>query len=229
MTDAVAASLIPQIIFEHEAITSVVGKAYQTALQHGIKCGEYLTLAKETVEKAQPKVSWQTWLIKNLPFPQTTASLYMRLYKNREFLAGISSNALLGAPGGWADFSIRSANELIKKKEASERTPQQQADMKARTEAAKATKATNTAAKAGVAAPDDGDGSIDLEDLLPNSAPDEVFKVLADNWEEEDLTKLSNLLAAHLAKLKVPPPPKAPEDPIRRLPPTNDPRPPSRP
>ena len=62
----------PQIMREHEAITSVVGKAYRTALDHGIKCGELLTLAQETVTKA--KVGWQTWLTDNLPFPQTTAA-----------------------------------------------------------------------------------------------------------------------------------------------------------
>jgi hypothetical protein len=77
-----------------------------------------------------------------------------------------------------------------------------------------------------VAAPDKS-GSIDLEDLLPNSGPDEVFDVIKDSWLEEDLTALAKLLADHLAKLKVPSP-KAPDDPIRRLPPT-DPRPPSRP
>jgi hypothetical protein len=204
-TETVAASLIPQITAEHEAITSVVGKAYESALAHGIKCGEYLTLAKETVTRA--KLSWQAWLAKNLPFPQTTASLYMRLYENRDFLAGVSSNALLDRPdGSWGDFSIRRANELIKEKERQERTPQQQAEMKARTDLAKATRAANKAAEAGVADPDDGDGSPDLEDLIPNYGPDEVFKVLADEWNEEDLTKLSNLLAQHLAKLKGKPP-----------------------
>lgn len=225
MTDTVAASLIPQIIVEHEAITSVVGKAYQTALEHGIKCGEFLTLAKETVTKA--KLSWQAWLIKNLPFPQTTASLYMRLYENREFLAGISSNVLLGAPGsGWGDFSIRRANELIKAKAYQERTPEEKKKAEEKEAKAKATKERNEADKAGVAAPDKS-GSIDLEDLLPNSGPDEVFDVIKDSWLEEDLTALAKLLADHLAKLKVPSP-KAPDDPIRRLPPT-DPRPPSRP
>ena len=42
----------------------------------------------------------------------------MRLYENREFLAGMSSNALLSGIEGWSDLSIRRANELIKERKA---------------------------------------------------------------------------------------------------------------
>ena len=51
-------------------------KAESNALQHAIKCGEYLTLAKENVKAEKGK--WLPSLQPNCPeIPQTTASLYI--------------------------------------------------------------------------------------------------------------------------------------------------------
>jgi hypothetical protein len=60
-----------------------VVKAESGALQHAIKCGEFLNLAKENL-KADKGGKWSDWLKVNCPdIPQTTASLYMRLAKNK--------------------------------------------------------------------------------------------------------------------------------------------------
>ena len=91
-----AASFIDQI---NAAYREVV-KAESAALPHAIKCGEFLNLAKENL-KAEKGGKWKDWLETNCEVKQTTASLYMRLAKNKKVAAKAKS--------------IREANEIILK------------------------------------------------------------------------------------------------------------------
>jgi hypothetical protein len=66
-----AASFIDQIKTEYAEVVSAEGNA----LPHAIKCGEYLTLAKENL-KAEKGGSWRDWLSTNCPdIAPETASL----------------------------------------------------------------------------------------------------------------------------------------------------------
>jgi hypothetical protein len=57
-----AASFIDQIKTEYAEVVAAEGNA----LPHAIKCGEYLTLAKENL-KAEKGGSWRDWLSTNCP------------------------------------------------------------------------------------------------------------------------------------------------------------------
>jgi hypothetical protein len=74
-----AASFIDQIKDEYRQVVAAEG----SALPHAIKCGEYLTLAKENL-KAEGGGSWEDWLKTNCPeIAKETASLYRRLAKHK--------------------------------------------------------------------------------------------------------------------------------------------------
>jgi hypothetical protein len=81
-----AASFIDQI---NAAYREVV-KAETSALPHAIRCGEFLTLAKENL-KAEQGGKWSEWLDANCEIEQETASLYMRLAKNKKLVSKAKS------------------------------------------------------------------------------------------------------------------------------------------
>lgn len=89
-----ASSFIEQIKIEYREVT----KAEQNALPHAIKCGELLILAQENLAQDNSgknkieKVKWLDWLRANCPeIAQETASLYMRLAKNKDKLGKAKS------------------------------------------------------------------------------------------------------------------------------------------
>jgi hypothetical protein len=92
------ADLAARIVAEHGA----VGSATQDSLRHAIAAGELLIEAKGHIGRGQ----WLDWLQK-YEIPQTTASLYMRLAKNREEIESQSSNSV-------ASSTIRGALRLLK-------------------------------------------------------------------------------------------------------------------
>jgi hypothetical protein len=99
-----ASSFIDRIKIEYREVT----KAEQNALPHAIKCGELLILAQENLAQDNSgknkieKVKWLDWLRANCPeIAQETASLYMRLAKNKDKLGKAKS--------------IRHARELLPK------------------------------------------------------------------------------------------------------------------
>jgi hypothetical protein len=74
-----AASFIDQIKDEYHQVVAAEGGA----LPHAIKCGEYLTLAKENL-KAERGGKWSDWLKTNCPdIANETANLYMRLAEHK--------------------------------------------------------------------------------------------------------------------------------------------------
>jgi hypothetical protein len=82
-----AASFIDQIKAEYAEVVSAEGNA----LPHAIKCGEYLTLAKENL-KAEKAGSWRDWLSTNCPdIAPETASLYRRLAEHKSKLRSAKS------------------------------------------------------------------------------------------------------------------------------------------
>jgi hypothetical protein len=124
----------------------------------------------------------------------------MRLYENRDFLAEVSNNALLGTtcgtvPDGSVVLTIRRANEIIKHNEAAKRTPEQQAAIDARVNKTKATRAAN---KAAVAKPGSSGGSPSIQELLPDIAPDELLVAIETTWKLEQIAELATLLARRL-------------------------------
>jgi hypothetical protein len=87
MTKSSAASFIDQIKAEYAEVVTAEGNA----LPHAIKCGEYLTLAKENL-KAEKGGSWRDWLETNCPdIAPETASLYRRLAEHKSKLRGAKS------------------------------------------------------------------------------------------------------------------------------------------
>jgi hypothetical protein len=102
----VAVSYVPQIRTAHDAYV----KNGQDALTKAVEAGRFLTEAKEVVKKSG--LSWTEWRGHHFPkIPQTTASLYMRLYENRD---GLTSNGVanLAREG---KLSVRGAAALVKK------------------------------------------------------------------------------------------------------------------
>jgi hypothetical protein len=82
-----------------------VGAATKSALTHALSAGDLLLEARSRIGRGQ----WLEWLQKPCGIPQTTASLYMRLAKNREFIEAQTSN-------GVASLTVRAALRLLKPK-----------------------------------------------------------------------------------------------------------------
>lgn len=70
-----AHDLIPEIKAAHEACLA----SLQAGLEHAIRCGEYLTRAKELVPG-----QWAKWVEKHCDFKIRTATNYMRVYRHRK-------------------------------------------------------------------------------------------------------------------------------------------------
>jgi hypothetical protein len=187
------ASFIPQIKAAYqEAI-----KASETSLDHAIKTGGLLNLAKENADAE--KLAWLPWLKQNLPeIPQTTASLYMRLAKNKDVIdkqrvASLKNEGVL---------SVRSAAKLIPPTEAG-------AKAAATRKAKKATKEEE--AKASVVPTTIVDQLRELRDA------DVVLNLLVEAFDPDFLDTLEECLSKHLE-------PKEGDDldvrntPLRRLP-----------
>ena len=108
-----AMSLVPQIREAHEAAERCQRSSHGQALEHAIKAGDALTLAKEAVGRGV----FTTWRQQNLPhIPQTTANLYMRLAQHKEkFKERETSNTVadLSAKG---TLSLRKAAALLPKR-----------------------------------------------------------------------------------------------------------------
>src|SRR5258708_13605080 len=82
-TDDKALSFVPQILDAHDKALSAQRSGFKSSLDHAIDAGELLEKAKETVGSG-----WTKWREQHLPkIPQTTASLYMRLAKNKDKLS----------------------------------------------------------------------------------------------------------------------------------------------
>lgn len=93
MSEDKANSFIPQIQAAHEKAIAAQQNGYTQSLTAAIDAGDLLEKAKEAVGTG----GWTKWRTKNLPdIPQTTASLYMRLAKNKErFAERAISNAVV--------------------------------------------------------------------------------------------------------------------------------------
>ena len=84
-----AASFIDQIKASYQEVV----KAESGALPHAIRCGEFLTLAKENL-KAEKGGKWLDWLDTNCKeIARETASLYMRLAEHKAKLGKARSIA----------------------------------------------------------------------------------------------------------------------------------------
>ena len=168
MTTPSAASFIDQIKAEYREVL----KAESGALPHAIKCGEYLNLAQENL-KVEKGGKWSDWRETNCSeISQETASLYMRLAKNKKLVMGKAK-------------SIREANEIVRKAKARPRTPPPQPD-------------TNEPGGGFVhekPAPK-------LEDELETLAPDEVCNMLVESWDNDQLRRLTHLLNEHLKRVE---------------------------
>jgi hypothetical protein len=115
MTEDKALSLVTPIIAAHDKAVAAQQNGYTQSLTAAIDAGELLEKAKEAVGSG----GWTKWRAKHLPgIPQTTASLYMRLSKNKERFA---ERAISNAVANLRDegkLSIRSAAGLLGKQRA---------------------------------------------------------------------------------------------------------------
>jgi len=182
-----ALSLVPQIQKELEAIKKTEnahGQLCAEALDHAIEAGKLLNTAKETVTSEVvngKKAKWLPWLQTYLGMPQTTASLYMRLATNEEFLFGHKQRVATER------LSIRQAAALLPK------------DEKAKKQAATAEKKrAEKAAEKEAAAIKSARASVSPEEIVENLDVDEIFQVLTTTLNDDQLLELSNRLSSYL-------------------------------
>ena len=98
------AGLAGEINAEHLAF---VGSLKRTA-EHGIRCGELLTQAKEQC----PHGTWLDWLGNNFRGSARSAQVYMQMYKKRdEIRAKAQSSALLSISGALEEISAPKEEE----------------------------------------------------------------------------------------------------------------------
>jgi hypothetical protein len=110
------ADLAARINTEHEAAEV----AYQDAVAHAMTCGDLLIEAKSELKHG----GWSKWLKQNCEVSARTATLYMRLAKNREWLASPKAREWLESQNGngVADLSLRGADMLIRHRRGGEET-----------------------------------------------------------------------------------------------------------
>jgi hypothetical protein len=148
-------------------------KAYLTAsegaLEHAFRAGELLNLAQESVGRV-----WLKWLEANCPdIPQTTASMYMRLADNRAFLFEEANQQRVASLRRDGKLSIRSALSLLPKK-------------------------PRKAGAGKITHPNRAKRSLAIEEQLQAMDIDEVFKILKDALQKQQLEALTELLEEHL-------------------------------
>jgi hypothetical protein len=165
-------------------------KAESGALQHAIKCGNYLTLAKENVKAEKGK--WLPWLATNCPeIPQTTASLYMRLAENETKIEKAKS--------------IREALGLLTGREGA---PRRKRERKGEDEGAEDSEAEGgEGSDEGEESPRAGKGKGGrqdggLEEELKAVAPDELFLMLVEVWEDQQFQDFMRLMGNYLQQKK---------------------------
>jgi len=188
------AALVSKIIAACQQVTD----ASNGSLRHAIEAGELLNSAKQALPK---KAGWLRWLGSNLPtIPQTTASLYMRLAKNKDVI----DKQRVASAIDEGKLSIRAAAKLIPPDE------KQKAAAAKRKETAEANKA-NAAAN-------------QLEDLLQDLAVDEVYTALKNTQPVDYLLELAQLIRQGNEKRdgpnipsKLPPSPQPPSPPPTSL------------
>jgi hypothetical protein len=174
-------------------------------LDYAIKAGELLILAKETVdaENDGKRGKWEDWLNDHCPdIPETTARMYMRLAKGKDHIR--KQQRVVASLAAEGKLSIRAALKLI---------PPDPKRVAARAKA-RAAVAEKAAVEPPAAAPKSGT----IEDNLLNMDVDDLFTALRDNWDNDQLAKLTLKLGDHLKSLGVPPPtPKPPVQIERRV------------
>jgi hypothetical protein len=189
-----ALTFIPDILAAHQAHID----AQKGTLDHAFKAGDLLNRAKETVIAGNggKKGTWEDWRERNLRgICQTMASNYMRLAKHEPEITKqqrVATN--LAGEGKW---TIRAALKLIPK-------TQKELDRAAKAKATRAEKKAAAATKSATRS------SITIGDLLPNTAPDELFIAVRHVWEKDDLKKLVSLITEYLNQPQPPAPPPTP-------------------
>jgi hypothetical protein len=83
-TEAKAAGYIPQILDAHNKVLTAERSGHQRSLDLAIAAGELLLRAKEATKGLGKWTEWRAEYLSDIP--QTTASLYMRLAKNKDRL-----------------------------------------------------------------------------------------------------------------------------------------------
>jgi hypothetical protein len=173
-------------------------KSAKGTLDYATKAGELLILAKETVdaENDGKRGKWEDWLNDHCPnIPETTARMYMRLAKGKDHIR--KQQRVVASLAAEGKLSIRAALQLIPK-------TQKELDRAAK---AKATREEKKAAeKSAVEPPAAAPKSGTIEDNLLNMDVDDLFTALRDNWDNNQLAKLTLKLGDHLKSLGVPPP-----------------------
>jgi hypothetical protein len=124
-----ALSLLPVIREAHEEAEKCQRSSHGRALEHAIKAGDALNLAKEAVGHG----AFSIWRQQNLPhIPQTTASLYMRLAEHKEKFRDSQISNTVATLSAQGKLSLRAAAALLPKRP---QTATQIAAAKARKEA----------------------------------------------------------------------------------------------
>ena len=167
-------ALAKQINNDHAAII----REAKSVVMRVIAVGEALIQAKAAVEDGQ----WLRWL-STTSVPERTAQLWMQIaeYKRQ-----------LEAEANWRPATIadQTLNEVIKsmraKKPSKKKMPPKEEE-------------PPKSVALGGAVKELTDRPPTLEDLLANHAADELFAVLKDTWESEQLEALSDLLSSHVA------------------------------
>jgi hypothetical protein len=157
-----------------------VVKAESGALPHALKCGDYLSRAKESV-KSEKKLKWSGWLEINCPdISQETASVYMRLDEFKDLIQKKKAK------------TIAEAREII-------REHRQRTRDTSKRDAEKRDDAAEPAGGFDPGAVEPKGPAIENHQLADLGA-DELSTMLIAHWEDDDLRELAKRINDHLTK-----------------------------
>jgi Protein of unknown function (DUF3102) len=191
MSDDKALTLAAQAIAAHQEYI----KSSKGSLEHAIKAGEFLILAKETV-KADKSGRWLDWLDKHVPdIHERTARVYMELAENKAAIKNRQRAADNLASEG--KLTIRSALNLVPR----QKTPEQ---IERAAKAAATRAATKAEEERAQAEAEKAKHFRSAEAILEVIDVDELVsavKHVRHKWDEERIGKLVGLLEEYLKSL----------------------------
>jgi hypothetical protein len=165
--------LAKQINDNHAAIV----RDAKSILTRAIAAGQALAIAKAAI----PDGTWLRWLRENCTVSERTAQLYIQLAEYRRQLQAEADNRSATI----ADQTLNEAIRSLRARKAGKKKPPKEEPPKA-------------VVLGGVDEPKERPPT--LEDLLANHAADELFVVLKDTWDDEQLNALCGLIRSHIAE-----------------------------
>jgi hypothetical protein len=149
----------------------------KSALTNAIAAGEALIAAKAAVADG----TWLRWLRDNCTVSERTAQLYMQVAENKRQLEIEATNRSATI----ADQTLNEAIRSLRARKPTKKKPKQEEPPK-------------SVVLGSVDAPHK-QAEPTIDDYITNTAADELFPILRQHYDAEQLTKLADLISNHLA------------------------------